>query len=196
MRNTIPAGDHSHCFADHTNDVGDTQCASGLRTRVVSWADPIVTLHEALAMGRAEMLRAMEIGALPRPPIGELLGIDDLKAYDGHAVMGMDLGEYLCNPLGIVAGGVAATVMDSAMWCAVATSVSGTTILATTSLTVHFVRPLPVAAGRVHAEANAIHTGRSTATADCRLVDSNAKLYAHATATFHCTELGKGGPDS
>jgi len=163
--------------------------AAELRSRRVTWTDPITTLQRAAALSREQMLHALKSGELARPPVAELIGFDLTDAGDGRAVMELDTGEHQCNPLGIVAGGVAATVLDAAMWFAVQTAVSETTIVTTTSLTVNFVRALPAAAGRVQAEAEAVRAGRRVATAQARLLDHDGHLFAHATATFSCANL-------
>ena len=154
------------------------------RSLHVTWADPAATLQRAAQMSRAELFDALTSGALPDPPIAELLGFEVLEVAPGSAVIGLQPREYHCNPLCLVAGGVAATVMDAAMWIAVQSSVPGTTIVNTTNLTLHLVRQLPPSAGAVRAEARAVYSGRTTATAESRLVDSDGTLYAHATAGF------------
>jgi uncharacterized protein (TIGR00369 family) len=154
------------------------------RTRQVTWTDPMVTLQRVIGMTRDEMLAEFSSGAMPRPPIGELLGIDVLVAEPGHAVVGLRTGEYLCNPFGIVAGGVVAAIMDAAMWLAFQSALEAKAPASTTNMTLHFVRHLPATTGEVRAEASAIHVARTTGTAEARLVDSSGKLYAHATAGF------------
>lgn len=150
----------------------------------VTWADPLVALQQAAGMSREELLAALASGELPDPPIAEVLGFDVLEVEQGRAVLGLRPQEYHCNPLGVVAGGVAATVMDAAMWLALQSSVPDNTIVSTTNLTVHLVRQLSPAAGDVRVEAQAVHVGRTTGTAESRLMDASGTLYAHATAGF------------
>jgi len=160
------------------------------RERHVRWADPLATLQRAAEMSREEMLVALTSGELPRPPIAELLGIDAIEASQGHAVFGLRPSECHSNPLGSVAAGVTATVLDAAMWLAVQTRVPDSTIVSTVALTQHLVRALPTAAGYVRAQATAVHVGARTATAEARLIDDDGKLYCHATAGFHCASFG------
>jgi uncharacterized protein (TIGR00369 family) len=162
------------------------------RARHVTWADPVAALQRAVGMSREEMLTALRSGELPKPPIGELLGFDLLEVESGRAVFGFRPREYHCNPVGGVAAGVAATVLDAAMWLAVQTSVPERTIASTVNLSLHFVASLSADAGDVRAEARAVHVGRRTGTAQARLVDESGKLYSHATAGFHCTSFDSG----
>lgn len=166
------------------------ETAVNARARYVTWADPSVTLQRLAVMSREEMLSALVSGELPKPPIGELLGIELLEVAPGRAVFGLQPSEFHCNPVGTVAAGVAATTLDAALWLAVQSCVAESTLVSTTSLSLHFVRPLTAMAGDVRAEARIVHVGRTTASAEARLVDAAGKLYSHATAGFSCVSYG------
>jgi uncharacterized protein (TIGR00369 family) len=159
------------------------------RSRNVTWTDPMVALQRAAGMGRAELLEALTSGDLPRPPIADLLGFDVREATPGRAVVVLRPGEYHYNFLGVVAGGVAATVLDAAMWIAMQTSLAEPTIAHTVSMNVNLVARLTEAAGEVLAEGRVVHVGRTTGTAEAWLRDGDGKLYAHATSGF-LTSLG------
>jgi uncharacterized protein (TIGR00369 family) len=152
------------------------------RSLNVTWSDPIAALELALTMSRAEMLAALTSAACPKSPIAELLGFDVLEAKPGRVVLGLLPKEYHCNAVGVVAAGVAAAILDTAMWIAVQTSVSDHTVTSTVDLTMHLVRQLSIAAGEVRAEARTVHVGGTTCIAESRLVDATGTLYAHATA--------------
>ena len=100
-----------------------------VRTRQVTWTDPMVALQRFVGMSREEFLAEFTSGGIPKPPIGELLGFEVLEAEPGRAVLAFPTAEYLCNPFGVVAGGVAATIMDAAMWVAFQTSLPGQTLV-------------------------------------------------------------------
>ena len=163
-----------------------------VRALHVTWADPLAALQRALGMSHEEFLVACTSGGLPKPPIAELLGFDAVEVEPGRAVLKFLPREYHYNVFSTVAGDVAATVLDAAMWMAVQTSVSDESIFSTVNLTLHFVRALSGAAGDVRAEARAVHVGRATATAESRLVDASGTLYSHATAGFHCVSFDSG----
>jgi uncharacterized protein (TIGR00369 family) len=98
-------------------------------------------------------------------------------------------GEEHYNPIGVVHGGYAATLLDSALGCAVHTTLPAGVSYTTLSLEVKFVRPLTREVERVRAAAEVVHRGRRQATADARLTDAETgKLLAHATAT--CLIIG------
>jgi uncharacterized protein (TIGR00369 family) len=165
-----------------------------IRALHVTWADPLATLQRAATMSREELLAALLSGELPKPPIAEVIGFDVLEVEPGRAAVLLPTREYHCNPLGVVAGGVAATVMDAAMWIAVQTKVPEDTIVTTTDLNVHLVRQVPPGGGTLRAEARAVHVGWMTGTAEARLVDATGTLYSHATASFVASIPSRGEP--
>ena len=58
-------------------------------------------------------------GELPQPPMAQLMDIRLCKSTHGHAVFTGTPQEFHYNPLGTVHGGFGATLLDSAMGCAV-----------------------------------------------------------------------------
>ena len=133
--------------------------------------------------GGLEMLLAMISGELPRPPMSELLNFLLVHASHGHAIfVGHPSLEHY-NPLGVVHGGWAATMLDSAMGCAVQATLPKGKGYTTMEFKVNLVRPLTDAVSVVRAEGKIVHSGRSSATAEARLVGPDGKLYAHATTT-------------
>lgn len=123
------------------------------------------------------------MSALPTAPIAELVGFDLVELGEGRASFAMDPAERHYNPLGTVHGGIAATLLDSAMGCAVHTTLEANETYTTLELKVNFVRAITEATGRVVAEGAVIHRGRRIATADARLTDEEGRLLAHATCT-------------
>ena len=87
------------------------------------------------------------------------------------------------NPLGTVHGGFAATLLDSALACAIFTTMTRGHAWTTLELKINFVRPMSEETGLVRAEGRVIHPGRRAATAEGTLKDRSGKLYAHATTT-------------
>ena len=107
-----------------------------------------------------------------------------VEVEHGRAVFDGLPGEEHYNPIGVVHGGYAATLLDSALGCAVHTTLEAGEAYTTLTLETKFVRPITRETGRVQATAEVVHRGRRQATAEARLtaVDSG-KLLAHATAT-------------
>jgi uncharacterized protein (TIGR00369 family) len=107
-------------------------------------------------------------------PIGALMDFEPIAFEHGKAVFEGTPAEFHYNPIGTVHGGFAATLLDSALGCAVHT-------YTTVELNINYVRPLRSNTGRVTCEGAVIHSGSRIATAEARLKDASGKLYAHGT---------------
>lgn len=130
-----------------------------------------------------EILEAMMSGELPYPPMGDTMNIALLEVGEGRAVFqGIPLLQHY-NPLGTVHGGWFATLLDSALGCAVQTTLPAGRSYTTAELSINIVRPASHKTGPLRAVATIIHAGRQMATAEARVEDENSKLYAHATTT-------------
>jgi uncharacterized protein (TIGR00369 family) len=128
-------------------------------------------------------LQAIIAGTLPQPPISELLSFHLVEAENGHAVF-EGLPEFRhYNPIGSVHGGIAATLLDSALGCAIFSTLHKGDTWTTLELKLNFVRPMTKDTGPVRAEGRIIHRGRTVATSEGDLKDRAGKLYAHATTT-------------
>lgn len=154
--------------------------------RTIEYFDPSI-YGRAVASGRyatgLELLRAMLNGELPPPPISALLGIRAVEFEEGHCIFECHPSESHYNPLGTVHGGVVATLLDTAMGCAVHTKLPINRPYTTVEFKVNFVRSFTVASGAVEARGFVVHMGRSTAIAEGRVEDADGKLVAHATTT-------------
>jgi uncharacterized protein (TIGR00369 family) len=128
-------------------------------------------------------LQAIVAGTLPQPPIGETLGFHLIEVEKGRAVFEgtPELRHY--NPIGTVHGGFAATMLDSAMACAIFSTMVKGDVWTTLEFKVNYVRPLTKETGPVRAQGRLLHRGRSVATAEGDVKDAAGKLYAHATTT-------------
>ena len=161
-----------------------------MKTRTHTWEDPAATLRAASERTGLEVLSSLACGELPAPPIMSTVGFDGFAVGPGWARFTLTPAEHHYNPIGSVHGGVAATLLDSAMGCAVHSTLDRGVGYTTVDLQVTFVRPLTTQTGAVRCEASVIHVGTRVATAEGRIVDDNGKLYAHGTTT--CLILGQG----
>ena len=128
-------------------------------------------------------LSAMIAGKVPQPPIGKILGFHLIEAEAGRAVF-EGVPEYNhYNPIGTVHGGYAATLLDSALGCAIFSTLHKGDAWTTLDLKLNFVRGMTKDTGPVRAEGRIIHRGRTVATSEGDLKDASGKLYAHATTT-------------
>lgn len=135
-----------------------------------------------------EVMQRVSRGELPPPTIAVLLGLRLVEAADGLAVFEMEPDRRMMNPIGSVHGGIAATLLDSAMGCAVHTTLPPGLGYTTAQLNLHYLRSLQPDMGPVRATGTVLHRGRKQCTAEARLVDADGRLLAHGTTT--CLILG------
>jgi uncharacterized protein (TIGR00369 family) len=142
----------------------------------------------AAGMSGMELLEAMIAGRVPAPPIARTLNYGLVEVSPGRAVFAgtPTLDHY--NPLATVHGGYIATLLDSAMGCAVHSKLVAGQSYTTLEFKMNFVRPVLETTGEVRAEGNLIHLGRRSATSEGKLMDAQGKIYAHASTT--CLILG------
>lgn len=139
---------------------------------------------EAFAQFTAlEVMRKIIACELPQAPISKTLDFFIAEAEEGRVVFQGTPGPAHLNPMGTIHGGWYATLLDSAMGCAVATSLPRGRAYATAQLNVNLVRAIGPRAPRVRAEAKVLHVGRQMATAEGWLAGPDGTLYAHGTTT-------------
>ena len=136
-----------------------------------------------------EMMQAMLRGEIPYPPIAKTLDFLILEVEPGRAVFQGAPGVQHLNPMGSVHGGWFATLLDSALGCAVHTMMPPGRGYTTAELGVNLVKAITPKVQRVRAEGKVIHCGRQLATAEARLVGPDGTLYAHATTTCLVFEM-------
>jgi uncharacterized protein (TIGR00369 family) len=153
------------------------------RARTIAWSDPLIGARAAAAMGGLEFLQAIERGELPAPPFMALLNMGFQEAGVGRVVFNIEPAEYHYNPIGMVHGGLASALCDTAMGCAIHSTLPSGVGYATLELKVNFVRPITLETGLVTCEGKVINVGGRVATAEARVIDRAGKLYAHATTT-------------
>lgn len=117
------------------------------------------------------------------PNIGRLLGIRLDEVEHGRMVMSLDTQPDFANPLGTVHGGIAATLLDSVMGCAVHTTLPPLVGYTTLELKVNYIRAVQTDGRTLTAEGTIVHSGRRIATAEGKVTDERGRLIAHATTT-------------
>lgn len=154
------------------------------RSRTVTWEDPFEILKAAPGKTGLELLRELGEGRLPPPPIFVTMGFHGTEAERGRAVLVGEPGEFLYNPIGVVHGGYAMTILDTAMGAAVHTTLAAGERYTSLETKVNFVRPITVETGRVRCEGVVVHRGGRVATAEGKLIaEETGKLLAHGTTT-------------
>jgi uncharacterized protein (TIGR00369 family) len=154
------------------------------RHATASGAKPGISRPEQL-QGRSglQIMQAMLAGELPYPHIMQTLDFGLVHVDKGKAVFqGVpQLMHY--NPLGSVHGGWYATMLDSALGCAVHTALEAGQGYTTAELGINIVRAASLKSGPLRAIGQVLHVGRQLATAEARIVGADGKLYAHGSTT-------------
>jgi uncharacterized protein (TIGR00369 family) len=153
------------------------------RTRTVSWTDPRLLAKMGRELSGLEYLRKMQSGEIPPPPIGALINFAIAEIEEGRTVFTVEPAEYHYNPIGMVHGGLAATLLDSAMGCAVQSMLPAGVGYTTLEIKVNYVRAMTTETGAVRCEGKIIHIGGRTAVAEGKITDAAEKLYAYGTTT-------------
>ncbi|KND26578.1 PaaI family thioesterase [Streptomyces anulatus] len=143
-----------------------------------------MTTADPTTMTGLELMRWVQT-ELPTdiPSIGRLLGMRFDEVDHGRIVISLDTRPDFANPLGTVHGGIAATLLDSVMGCAVHTTLPAGAGYTTLELKVNYIRTARTDGQKLTAEGTVIHAGRRVATAEGKVLDEQGKLIAHATTT-------------
>lgn len=156
---------------------------AAVRRRFVEWEDQAASAQALRALSGIEFLTGILEGRLPAPPVARLLGFAFTEVAAGFVAMALDPAEFHYNPLSTVHGGVAATLLDSVMACAVHSTLPAGRGYTTLEIKINYVRAITAASGKLPAEGKIIHVGRQVATAEGRLVDASGRLCVHGTTT-------------
>ena len=159
-------------------------------TRLAAGPGPGVARPEQIA-GKTglQQMQAMLSGEIPHAAIASTLDFLIIGVEDGVATFQGTPGPHHFNPMGTVHGGWFATLLDSALGCAVHTKMPAGRGYTTAELSVNIVKALTPKVQRVRAIGRVIHCGRQLATADAQLIGPDGTLYAHATTTCLVFEL-------
>ena len=144
---------------------------TSLIDEVAPGADGLTQLRALIASGR-------------RPGIAVTLDFTLVEVQPGFAVFTGAPGEHAYNPIGMVHGGYAATLLDSACGCAVHTRLTAEQAYTTLEIKVAYHKAITRDTGLLRAEGRVLSMGRRAAFAEGKLVDSEGRLYASATSTL------------
>lgn len=130
-----------------------------------------------------DALRAMAAGMLPQPSISRTMGFRLVEVEDGRVVFEGEPSEAVLNPMGVVHGGWALTLIDSACGAAGHTTLPAGVGYGSLETKANFVRPILSTTGLLRAEGRVLSRGRTILTAEAKITDAQGKLYAHGTST-------------
>jgi uncharacterized protein (TIGR00369 family) len=115
------------------------------------------------------------------PPVAELLGVELVEAGGGECTMRMEAGEQHSNPMGTIHGGILCDIADAAMGMAFFSTLEEGESFTTLELKINYLRPFWT--GTLVARGKVVSRGKSVGLTECRVVDANERLIAHATST-------------
>ncbi len=141
-------------------------------------------MRGVLGRDHVEWMQAMIAGKIMPPPFAQTLDLRMESAEPGRVTFASAASPWMCNPAGIIHGGLAATLLDSVVTLAVMSKLPAQKLCTTLDLNVHFVRPLFPNGVKLVAEGIAVHIGSTIGTAEGRLKDENGRLIAHGTASL------------
>jgi uncharacterized protein (TIGR00369 family) len=134
-------------------------------------------------MSGLERMQRVAAGEGQGAPMVRLLGMRMTEVSEGRVVLVAELRPEHENGLGIAHGGFAATMLDTALSCAVNTTMPAGKVFTTLEMKVNYIRAVTGEAGKLTCTGTVIHSGRQTATAEGRIVGEDGTLYAHGTVT-------------
>lgn len=175
----------------NTLDQWNAQYSTACATRASGVGAGIATPAQVLGKTGMEQMQAMMAGLMPYPHISDTMDFALVEIGMGTATFQgtPQLKHY--NPLGSVHGGWYATLLDSAVGCAVHTMMPIGRAYTTAELSLNIVRAASQTTGPLRAVGTVLHCGKQLATAQGRIVDAQGKLYAHATTTCLVFEMKK-----
>lgn len=158
------------------------------RSRTITWSDPHEGAVKAKQMSGLDYLQAIGRGEIPYPPLLHTLDLKAVSMEKGIAVFSFQPQEFHYNTIGTVHGGVISAIVDSAMGCAIHSTLEAGTGYTTLELKVNFLKAVTIKSGLLKATGKIIHAGKKTALVEAQLTDEQGTIYAHGVST--CLIMG------
>lgn len=153
------------------------------RSRTVSWHDPLRTAAGMAGRTGMEFLKAFVDGELPGPPIASLLDFTILSFAEGEVTFVCTPDESAYNPIGAIHGGLVCTLLDSAMGCAVHSTLPANIGYTSIEISVRYLRPLYANGGEITATGRVVKPGRRVSFAEGEVRDAAGRLVATAATS-------------
>ena len=165
----------------------DVAAEAGTRSKTITWQDPLPTARLGASMSGLEYLTAIKDGRIPGPPIAAHFGLRWERIEPGEVEAVAEPDESLYNPIGMAHGGVAATMLDSVVGCAVHTTLPAGVGYASVELKVSYLRAIHAGRGEIRAVGRVVKEGSRIAFAEGEIRDAEGKLLATASGTCAIT---------
>lgn len=159
------------------------------RTKTVSWTDPKSTASLGRDVSGLEFLTRWARGEQANPPIGELIGFHLTSVEEGAVEFTCVPDESVYNPIGMVHGGLACTLLDSAAGCAVHSTLATGFGYSSIEIKVNFMRPIHADTGQIVARGWVTKPGKRVCFADAELRDASGKILAKASSSCLITPI-------
>jgi uncharacterized protein (TIGR00369 family) len=163
---------------------------SATREKTITWEDPLATAAAGAALSGREFLEQIVAGKVPPPPIARLMGFDLGRIDDGEVTFVGTPDESVYNPIGMVHGGYVCTMLDSALGCAVHTTLPAGTTYTSIEIKVNYLRPVFGGAGEVTVVGRVTKPGRRVAFAEGEVIGADGKVLATAQSSFLIMPIG------
>ena len=150
----------------------------------VTWTDPAEALPSLTSLSGLDYLRRLRDGRLPPPPIARVFGMRFVEIEDGRFSVTCDPREAFFNPLGMVHGGLACTMLDTALGCVAHSTLPAGSGYTSIDITVSYLRPILPSAGTLTATGTVVKRGRRVVFAEAILTDAAGVQYASATSSL------------
>jgi uncharacterized protein (TIGR00369 family) len=115
------------------------------------------------------------------PPVAELIGLEVVSFGEGETTMRLEAQERHSNPMGTIHGGILCDLADAAMGMSFYSTLAEGETFTTLELKMNYLRPFWT--GTLLAHGKVISRGKSIGLTECRVVDEQNRLIAHATST-------------
>jgi uncharacterized protein (TIGR00369 family) len=154
-----------------------------MSSRVAKKSYGTVSEERQKEMNGLEFIRGLVDGSLPLDTMARTLGYDITEVESGRVVITSEPNGTHINPAGGVHGGLSATLLDSCMGLAIASTLEKGIASTTLEFKISLVRPIMPETGLLRAEGVVLSRGRRVGTAEGRVTDKNGRLLAHGTTT-------------
>ena len=152
--------------------------------KTFTWDEPSAVLQKAATMSGLDALRAMRDGELPGPPIAALMSMGITEVEPGRVTFTSEPGEEHYNPIGVVHGGLACTLLDTVVGCAAHTMLAAGVGYTSIDLNVSYLRPITLSTGTITAVGEVVKTGRRVIFAKGTIFDADGRELATATSSL------------
>jgi uncharacterized protein (TIGR00369 family) len=161
-----------------------TPSAAPVREKTITWEDPMASVTAAVGLTGLEFLRRGLDGRVPPPPIAQLMGFALGEVEEGRVTFVGTPDESVYNPIGAVHGGYVCTLLDSALGCAVHTTLPAGVAYTSIEIKVNYLRPVSAASGELRVEGRVTKPGRRVAFAEGEVRDAGGRVLATAQSSL------------